>query len=51
MEAIVSLRIPYLRRTSARFATSIGRRFARRWARREANRLLEEQLLDLEARA
>lgn len=47
----MSLRIPYLRRSTARFATSIGRRFARRWARREANRLLEEQLLDLEARA
>lgn len=47
----MSLRIPYLRRTSARFATSIGRRFARRWTRREANRLLDEQLLELEARA
>ena len=51
MEAIVSLRIPYLRRSTVRFATSIGRRLVRRWARREANRLLEEQLLDLEARA
>jgi len=51
MEAFVSLRIPYLRRTSVRFATSIGHRLARRWARREAQRLLAEQLLELEARS